>query len=171
MITTGLLDKPMYCAETWSLKKVSETKLEASHHRWLGKIVHIFCKDTISNDKIRKHTQQGKLDDVNREWRLCWCGHVWRSHGSLIMAKRLHALTGHRWWSTTSQRRFQLEWSADINGRQKTMKRTHAKRIFRSHSNCQVVVLTYLTWWLCSLVSYVVLILSLIHIWRCRRRG
>jgi len=37
--------------------------LEASHHRWLRQILHIWWKDTISNDNIKERSQQRKLKD------------------------------------------------------------------------------------------------------------
>ena len=51
----------------WSLKKVAEKKLEASHHKWLRKILHIYCKDIISNNKFWEHKQQRKLEDAIHE--------------------------------------------------------------------------------------------------------
>jgi len=115
MITTGLLDKPMYCAETWSLKKVSETKLEASHHRWLRKILHILQKDNTSNQNDSKCTQQRELEEVIFEWWLRWCGHIGRmstdvpaksaiSRSSLGGTRNIGhpTLTGRRWWNRTS---------------------------------------------------------------------
>jgi len=68
----------LYCAETWFMKKANEKKLEAAHHRWLRKILHILWKDMVSNEKVRELTGQQLLGDIIRERRLRWCGHAWR---------------------------------------------------------------------------------------------
>jgi len=73
-----LLSIHLYCAETWSMKKTNEKKLEAAHPRWLRRILHISWKDMVSNEKARELTGQQLLGDIIRERRLRWCGHVWR---------------------------------------------------------------------------------------------
>ena len=60
------------------MTKVTTRKLEAAHHRWLRKILHITWRDKVTNEKIRELTQQEKLEDIIRERRLRWTGHVMR---------------------------------------------------------------------------------------------
>jgi len=70
----------LYGTETWPMKQKQTTarKLEAAHHQWLRKILRISWKDNVTNDKDRQLTQQTKLEDTIREWRLRWMGHVLR---------------------------------------------------------------------------------------------
>jgi len=68
----------LYGAETWPIKQSTARKLEAAHHRWLRKILHISWKDKTTNDKVRELTQQAKLEDIVRERRMRWTGHVMR---------------------------------------------------------------------------------------------
>ena len=55
----------------------------------LGKSLHISWKDTIYNDKVRECTQQRHVDDVVREQRLRWRGHVQKSQ--LVSLLRLRS--------------------------------------------------------------------------------
>ena len=68
----------LYGAEIWPMTKVTTRKLEAEHHRWLRKIRRITWRDKVTNEKIREQTQQEKLEDIIRERRLRWTGHVMR---------------------------------------------------------------------------------------------
>jgi hypothetical protein len=68
----------LYGAETWPMTKSTTRKLEAAHHRWLRKILHITWKNKVTNEKVRELTQQGNLEDTIRERRLRWTGHVMR---------------------------------------------------------------------------------------------
>jgi len=40
-------------------------KLEAAHHRWIRKILHILWKDMVSNEKVRELTGQQLLGDYH----------------------------------------------------------------------------------------------------------
>ena len=74
----------LYGAETWPMTKVTTRKLEAAHHRWLRKILRITWRDKVTNEKIRELTQQEKLEDIIRERRLRWTGHVMRMEQNRI---------------------------------------------------------------------------------------
>jgi len=54
------------------MTKSTTRKLEAAHHRWLRKILHISWKDKVTDEKVRKLAQQGLLEDNIRERRLRW---------------------------------------------------------------------------------------------------
>jgi len=58
------------------MKQALTKKVESSHHRWLRKILHIFWKDNVTNERIRQLTQQAKIEDVSRERRMRWMRHV-----------------------------------------------------------------------------------------------
>ena len=45
VLSVGQEQELLYCAETWSLWKPTEKKLEASHQRWLRNIRHISRQD------------------------------------------------------------------------------------------------------------------------------
>jgi len=64
-------------------KILTTRKLEAAHHRWLRKILHILWKDKVTNDKVRELAQRGILEDTNSERRLRWAGHFMRMDGEL----------------------------------------------------------------------------------------
>jgi len=52
----------LYCgAETWPMikSKLTIRKLEAAHHRWLRKILHISWTNKVTNEKVRELAQQG----------------------------------------------------------------------------------------------------------------
>jgi len=62
------------------MTKSTTRKLQAAHHRWLRKILHISWKDKVTNEKVRELTRQEILEDTIRvqERRLRWAGHVKR---------------------------------------------------------------------------------------------
>jgi len=66
----------LYGAETWPMKQATTKKLKAARHRWFRKILRILWKDKVTNEKVRALSQQGKLEDVVRERRLRWTGHM-----------------------------------------------------------------------------------------------
>jgi len=68
----------LYGAETWPMKQTFTKKLEAAHHRWLRKILRISWKDKVTNERIRQLTQQPQIEDVIRERRMRWTGHLLR---------------------------------------------------------------------------------------------
>ena len=53
-------------------------RLEAAHHRWLRRILHVSWCDKITNKSIRKRTGQEDMGSIIRKRRLRWLGHVWR---------------------------------------------------------------------------------------------
>jgi len=68
----------LHGAKTWPMTKSITRRLEAAYHRWLRKILHILWKDMVANEKVRELAQQGLLEDIIRERRLRWVGHVMR---------------------------------------------------------------------------------------------
>jgi len=57
---------------------------QAAHNRWLRQILRISCRDKVTNEKIRELTQRRKLENVIRERRLWWTGHVMRMEPARI---------------------------------------------------------------------------------------
>jgi len=53
-------------------------KLEATHHRWLMRILHVSWHDKITNKSIRERTGQEEMESIIMKRRLWWIGHVWR---------------------------------------------------------------------------------------------
>jgi len=89
----------LYGAETWPMKQSTTKKLEVAHHRWLRKILHISWKDKVSNERIRLLTRQEKMENIIRERRLRWAGHVMRmDQGSIPKA-------AVRWTPTNGKRK------------------------------------------------------------------
>jgi len=59
-------------------------KLEAAHHRWLKNILHTSWRDKVTTVKVRELAQQGLLEDIIREMKLRWAGHVMRMDSQRI---------------------------------------------------------------------------------------
>jgi hypothetical protein len=53
-------------------------RLEAAHHRYMRRILHISWRDKITNKSIRERTGQEKMEIIIRKRRLKWMGHVAR---------------------------------------------------------------------------------------------
>ena len=85
----------LYGAETWPLTKATTGKLEAAHHRWLRKILRINWKDKVSNEKIRELTQMDKLENIIRERRLRWAGHVMRMDEDRLAREAVNWIPQH----------------------------------------------------------------------------
>src|SRR3984885_2110199 len=68
----------LYGAETWPMSVVNGKRLEAAHHRWLRRILHVSWRDKVKNDTIRRITGQETMENIIRKRRLRWMGHVIR---------------------------------------------------------------------------------------------
>src|SRR6218665_1559346 len=53
-------------------------RLEAAHHRWLRRILHVSWRYKITNKSIRERTVQEDTENSIRKRRLRWLSHVWR---------------------------------------------------------------------------------------------
>src|SRR6218665_899128 len=73
-----VLSTLLYGAETWPITVANGRRLEAAHHRWLRRILHVTWRDKILNKIIRKRTRQEELGCIIRRKRLTWLGHVTR---------------------------------------------------------------------------------------------
>ena len=78
-------------------------KLEAAHHRWLRQILNISWKDKVTNVKVRELTGMPTLEDIIRERRLRWAGHIW------MMPNNALARTALNW--TPKESRVGPEWT------------------------------------------------------------
>src|SRR6218665_3120961 len=66
-----------YGSETWPMTVANRKRLEAAHHRWLRRILHVSWRDKILNKSIRERTGQEDMENIIRKRRLQWLGHVW----------------------------------------------------------------------------------------------
>src|SRR6218665_1037793 len=74
-------------------------RLEAAHHRWLRRILHVSWRDKITNKSIRERTGQKDMENIIRKRRLRWRGHVWRMDKDRRANQILH------WFSDGRKRR------------------------------------------------------------------
>jgi len=65
-------------AESWPLSVTQMKKLEAAHHKFQRRLLGIRWRDKVRNEDIRKKTGSRKLEDIIKERRLRWLGHVLR---------------------------------------------------------------------------------------------
>ena len=68
----------MYGADTWTVKKALEKRLDVAEIRMLRRISGVAKLDIISNERIRGTTKVGELSKKVQESRLKWYGHVLR---------------------------------------------------------------------------------------------
>ena len=73
-----VLSTLLYGSETWPMTVANKKRLEAAHHKWLRRILHISWRDKITNETIRERTGQENMENIIRKRRLKWMGHVWR---------------------------------------------------------------------------------------------
>jgi len=101
-------------------------RLDAAHHRWQRSILGISWKDRVTNVEVRARTGQQTMDNILRERRLRWLGHlITRAHHSKHCTGRYqdtgedqvdHERTGgaqstktyKRWGSAGRKQRWQL---------------------------------------------------------------
>ena len=57
---------------------VASRRLEAAHHRWLRRSLHISWRDKATNKDVRKMTTEETLETIIRMRRLRWMGHFFR---------------------------------------------------------------------------------------------
>jgi len=68
-----VLSTLIYGAEIWPITVANGRRLEAAHHRWLRRILHVSWRDKIPNETIRERTRQEELGCIIRR-----LGHVAR---------------------------------------------------------------------------------------------
>jgi len=68
----------LYGAESWPLSVTQMKKLEAAHHKFQRRLLGITWRDKVRNEDIRKNTGLQKLEDIIKERRLRWLGHILR---------------------------------------------------------------------------------------------
>ena len=73
-----ILSTLLYGADVWPLTATLTNSLDAAHHRWQRSIQGISWKDRITNVEVRARTGQQTMDNILRERRLRWLGHVFR---------------------------------------------------------------------------------------------
>jgi len=72
-----ILSTLLYGADVWPLTATLTKRLDAAHHRWQrSTILGISWKDRITNVEVRTRTGQQTMDNILRERRLRWLGHV-----------------------------------------------------------------------------------------------
>src|SRR6218665_1461920 len=80
----------LYGSETWTMTVANRKRLEAAHHRWLRRILHVSWRDKITNKSIRERTRQEDMENTIRKRRLRWLGHVWRMDKDRRANQTLH---------------------------------------------------------------------------------
>ena len=76
----------LYSCESWNLTAELQTRIQAMEMRCYRKILHISCKDHVTNEEVRATIQQaiGPHEDlltIVKRRKLQWYGHVFRSSG------------------------------------------------------------------------------------------
>ena len=76
----------MYTNESWILTTELQRRIQAMEMRCYRKILHISCKDHVTNEEVRAKIQQaiGPHEDlltIEKRRKLQWYGHVSRSLG------------------------------------------------------------------------------------------
>ena len=72
----------LYGAQSSPLSVTQMKQLEAAHHNFQRRLLGITWRDKVRNEDIRKKTGSRKLEDMIKERRLRWLGHVWRMDNS-----------------------------------------------------------------------------------------
>jgi len=79
-----------YGAESWPLYVTQMKKLEAAHHKFQRRPLGITWRDKVTNEDIRKKIGSRKLEDIIKERRLRWRGHVLRMDNSRTVRQATH---------------------------------------------------------------------------------
>ena len=74
----------------WPLTATLTKSHDAAHHRCQRSILGISWKDRITNVEIRTRTGQQTMDNILRERRLRWLGHVFRMDHKRIRQQALY---------------------------------------------------------------------------------
>jgi hypothetical protein len=61
-----VLSTLLYGAETWPMTAADGRRLEAAHHRWLRRILHVSWRDKKTNKNIRERTGQDTMENIIR---------------------------------------------------------------------------------------------------------
>jgi len=92
-----ILSTLLYGADVWPLTATLTKSLDAAHHRWQRSILGISWKDRITNVVVRTRTGQQTMDNILRERRLCWLGHVFLMDYQRIPQQALYCqVPGHK---------------------------------------------------------------------------
>ena len=81
----------MYGADSWSVKKAQEKKLDVAEMRMLRWMSGVTKLDRIRNERIRGATKVGEISKKVQESRLKWYGHVLRREDEYV-GKRVMAM-------------------------------------------------------------------------------
>src|SRR6218665_1613296 len=77
-----VLSTLLYGAETWPITVANGRRLEAAHHRWLRRTLHVSWRDKIPKKTIRERIRQKELGCIIRRERLTFLGHVARMNNN-----------------------------------------------------------------------------------------
>ena len=77
-------------ADSSTICHTNEKKLEAAHHKFQRRLLGITWRDKVENENIRKKTGSRKLEDIIKERRLSWLGHVLRMDNSRTAREATH---------------------------------------------------------------------------------
>ena len=80
----------LYGAESWPLSVTQMKKLETAHHEFQRRLLGITWRDKVKDEDIRKKTGSRKLEDIIKERKLRWLGHVLRMDNSRTARQAAH---------------------------------------------------------------------------------
>jgi len=80
----------LYGAESWPLSVTQMKKIEAAHHKFQRRLLGITWRDKVRNEDIRKKTGWRKLEDIIKDRRLRWLGHILRMDNSRMTRQATH---------------------------------------------------------------------------------
>ena len=135
-VRISVISTLLYGAESWPLSVTQMKKLESAHHMFQRRLWGITWRDKVRNEDIRKKTGSQKLEDIIKERRLKWFGHILRMDNSRTarqatqwdITQRLQEKTrttneelGGRHQTRPQEYRLDLGRSRDIGERQSRM--------------------------------------------------
>jgi len=85
----------LYGAETWSITKAIERRINALDHWCLRRILNITWSEHVTNSEIRRRTGQPLLSDIVHDRHLKLFGHVARADKSQDHSRALRACIWH----------------------------------------------------------------------------
>ena len=84
-----VLTRLLYGSETWALTAVDLHRLESFQTYCLRRILRISWRDFVTNETVRQRCHQPVLEEVLRQRRMRWLGHVQRMGPERLPRRRL----------------------------------------------------------------------------------
>ncbi len=127
----------VYGAETWTLKKDMENKLEVAEMRMLRWMCVVRKLDKIRNEIIRGTTKVGEITKKVQEMKLKWYGHVMKREeyyvGRRAMEMKVQGRRKRRWFEKVKEDIKEKGLSADEVYDRATWRRMSSFAVHRPH--------------------------------------